>query len=120
MHIIDGSTFTVTANEAIQVEIRKTAAPYQASVSDLTGAAAWAPKPQPAGLTARGGFTAPAGAGNVVTFNVRFDFPPDATGATPPGDQYVVTIRGLPNEETRTDTIFPPPPQDRNYLFRVV
>ncbi len=119
MHIIDGSTFTVTASEPIRVDIQKTAAPYQASVSDLIGPAVWAPKPAPVGLTASGGFTAPAVVGSIVTFNVVFEFPPDATGAAPPGDQYVVTIRGNPSEDTRIDTIFPPP-QNRGYLFRVV
>ena len=119
MHIIDGSTFTVAPKEYVTVDLLKTVAPYLASVSDLIGAS-WAPKPAPAGLIAKGAFEAPPAAGSIVTFNVVFEFVPDATGAYPPGDTYSITICGRPTEQTRVETVGPPPPQPRNYLFTVV
>lgn len=119
MHIVDGSTFTVASQEHVTVDIQKTTAPSLATVSGLIGAA-WAPKPAPAGLVAQGAFDAPLAANSIVTFTVVFDFVPDATGSFLPGDEYVVTICGRPTEPTRVETVGPPPPQTRTYLFTVV
>jgi hypothetical protein len=120
MKIVDGGTFTVSPNELIAVAIQKTPAPYDASVSDLIGAL-WSPKPEPPiQLAAHGAFQAPTIAGSTVTMTIDFDFIPTADGSAPPGDRYDVTIQGLPSEDTRFSTIFPPGFQSRSYLFTVV
>jgi hypothetical protein len=120
MKIVDGGSFTVAPNELIAVAIQKTAAPYDASVSDLIGGG-WSPKPEPPiNLAAHGAFQAPATTGNTVSMTIDFDFVPAADGSSPPGDRYDVTINGLPSEDTRVSTIFPPGFQSRSYLFTVV
>jgi len=118
MKIVDGGTFTVAPGEIINVTVQKSAAPYQASVSDLIGAA-WAPKPAPNGLVARGSFTSPAAAQSTVSMAIDCDFIPDATGSFPPGDRYDITIQGNPAEDTRSSTVFAPGLQSRAFLFRV-
>lgn len=120
MKIVDGGTFNVAPNELIAVAIQKTAAPYDASVSDLIGAL-WSPKPEPPVLlAAHGAFQAPASVGSTVSLTIDFDFIPAADGSAPPGDRYDVTIKGLPSQDTRFSTIFPPGFQSRSYLFRVI
>jgi hypothetical protein len=119
MKIIDGATFTISANEHITVQIQKASAPFQASVSDLTGPIVWRTKPNVSGLVCSADFTGPSVSGSLVSFTVDCDFLPEADGSFIPNDRYIVTIRGRVGEQTRTETLFPPPLQSRSYLFKV-
>ena len=122
MKIRGPGRFDVSPGELITVAIRKSMPTYAASVSPLEGAE-WNPSPDPPappGLSTHGAFTAPNKKGAVVTFDIVFDFPPDAGGGNPEGDFYTVVIRGKPDEDTRTQTIFPPGMSSRFYEFDVV
>ena len=101
------------------MEIHKASAPFQANVSDLTGSIAWTTKPNINGLVCLADFTGPSVTGSLVSFTVFCDFMPAADGSFIANDRYIVTIRGRAGEQTRTETLFPPPPQSRSYLFKV-
>ena len=118
MTIIDSGTFHVAPGEFIAVSVDKTDAPYLSS--DSLFGAVWSVPLTPIGLSAHGGFVAPATVDATVSLSLSFDFAPAADGSTPPGDRYEVVIHGHPGEDTRSQTIFAGGLQSRSYTFHVV
>ncbi len=109
--------FVVVPNEQITVVVSKAKDLYLAQIDPVMGGPSWQSQMMTGPLVEMRVVAAPSASGALFTFDIRFDFRPDGSGAHDLTDFYTVQISGNASGSAAPDTITPPPIKIQGYAF---